>query len=121
MSKKKHNKVKKLRGENYVSVLERQTEIACNDRAEIRAQIDEEAACYAAHEIFGMGAGRAKAFIDAMHAHQLRLSLMFLDDAKDDEEMAYAKAKNDEDLKKIVGKDNFEAHDIRYGKRIKGV
>lgn len=118
MSKKKKNKVKKVRGENFVSVLERQTEIACNDRAEIRAQIDEEAACYAAHEVFGMGAGRAKAFIDAMHAHQLRLSMMFLGDAKDDEEMAYAKAKNDEDLKKIVGKNNFEPHDIRYGRRI---
>ena len=120
MSNKKHNKVKKVKGQNFVSVLEMQTERACQNRAEIRAQIDEEAACYAAHEVFGMGPGRAKRFIDSMRAHQARLSLMFLSDAKDDKEFVYSKAKNDEDYKKIVGKENFEPHDMRYNKRILG-
>lgn len=117
MSKRKHNAVKR-HGQNYADVLKEKQQNRSAMYAEIRSQIDFDAACIAANEVFHMGPGRAKAFAKAMMEAAHEISEMFVEDSQGDVTLEYSKTKLDERLLKIVGKENFEPYEIRYGRRI---
>lgn len=114
----KHKGVKKRRGQNYADVLKEQQQNRSAMYAEIRSQIDFDAACIAANKVFHMGPGRAQAFAKAMMEAAHEISEMFVEDSQGDVTLEYSKTKLDERLLKIVGKENFEPYEIRYGRRI---
>ena len=66
-----------------------------------------DAAIIAAHEVFGMGPGRAAAFAEAYNSAMEELATIYVDDGNVDGSMEYAKHKRDEVIKKIVGEENF--------------
>ena len=79
-----------------------------------------DAAILAAHEVFGMGPGRAAAFRDAYMDAMEELAGMFIEDADKktghgDRDLAFAKAKRDEASRKIVGDELFVPFDRDYG------
>jgi len=79
-----------------------------------------DAAILAAHEVFGMGPGRAPAFRDAYMDAMEELAGMFIEDAdkktgNGDRDLAFAKAKRDEAIRKIVGDELFVPFDRDYG------
>jgi hypothetical protein len=77
-------------------------------------QMCDDAALIAAHEVFGMGPGRAEKF-HREYIHQISEMARFcVDDQKDDKEFVYAKTKIDEQLKAIVGEENFTPWEDRY-------
>jgi len=86
------------------------------ERAEIRGQIDCDAACMAANDIFQMGPSRAKAFMDKMTEYVNEIGKMTLEDAKADVTLEYTKATLDKRIKDIVGEENFQPWDVRYGR-----
>ena len=86
--------------------------------AEIRSQIDLDAACMAANDVFQMGPSRAKAFVQAMIEHTNEIATMFVEDAKADETLEYSKVTLDKRIKEIVGEDNFSPWEVRYGRRV---
>ena len=88
------------------------------ERAEIRAQIDMDAACMAANEVFQMGPTRARAFCEAMSKYTAEIGNMFLEDAKDDVTLEYSKVTLDRRIKEIVGEENFDPWEVRYGRRV---
>ena len=117
-SKKKNNAVKKHK-QNYAGALKEQQQIQSSRYAEIRGQIDFDAACIAANEVFHMGPSRAQAFAKAMMETAHEIGEMFIEDARGDATLEYSKTKLDEKLLKIVGKDNFVPYDLRYGRHLK--
>lgn len=78
-------------------------------------QMGQDAAMMAAHDVLGMGPGRASdfcaAYIEAMNG----MARMVVEDQKDDKEFVYAKAKIDEKIRSIVGEKNFVPWEERYG------
>ena len=102
----------------YAKVLRQAQKTASTQYAEIRAQIDADAAMIAANEILQLGPGRAKAFIEAMEKATTDISLMFVEDAADDVTMEYSKVTLDRRIKEIVGEENFQPWEVRYGRRI---
>lgn len=79
-----------------------------------------DAAILAAHEVFGMGPGRAAAFREAYMDAMEELAGMFIDDAdkktgNGDRDLAFAKSKRDEAIRKIVGDELFVPFDRDYG------
>lgn len=80
----------------------------------IAMQMALDAACFAAHEVFGMGAGRAQAFYTAFRdaAHEIAKTLN-----QDTPDIEYAKHHIDEGLKAIVGAENFAPWEERYAAR----
>lgn len=85
------------------------------EQTRIRFQMSLDAACLAAHEVFGMGAGRSQRFVDAFNKYMNDLAELIGDDAKADPEIEYAKAKLDKVLEPIIGKEQFLSFDERYG------
>lgn len=51
------------------------------------------------------------AYIEAMNS----MARMVVDDQKDDKEFVYSKSKIDEQIKAIVGDENFKPWEERYG------
>lgn len=80
----------------------------------IAMQMALDAACFAAHEVFGMGAGRAQAFYTAFRAaaHEIAKTLN-----QDTADIEYSKSHIDEGLKAIVGAENFAPWEERYAQR----
>lgn len=78
-------------------------------------QMGQDAAMIAAHDVLQLGPGRAKdfcvAYIEAMNG----MARMVVDDQKDDKEFVYSKAKIDEKILAIVGPENFQPWEERYG------
>lgn len=78
-------------------------------------QMGQDAAMISAHEVLQLGPGRAKdfcmAYINAMNT----MAHMVLEDQKDDKEFVYSKAKIDEQIAAIVGPENFQPWEERYG------
>jgi hypothetical protein len=118
MSKKKNNKVKKRKGESYMDALSRTQQEQDDLVADIMSQINFDAACFAARDVFHMGPSRAPKFKEAMEEYAREICRLVFVDAKTDDELVHSMGKIDEGLLKIVGKENFVAHDIRYGRRI---
>lgn len=78
-------------------------------------QMAQDAATIAAHDVLGMGSGRAVAFTIALREELNALANMTVEDAKDDDDIWYTKAKLDEKIKAIVGEENFAPWEERYG------
>ena len=78
-------------------------------------QIGQDAGCFAANDVFHMGASRAPDYCIAYREYVNAIVKMIFEDQNDDAEFIYAKAKIDERLKKIVGEENFTPYDERYG------
>ena len=74
-----------------------------------------DAAILAAHEVFGLGPGRAAAFRDAYLGAMEELATLFIEDADGDVRLEYAKAKRDEAIRRIVGDELFVPFDQAYG------
>jgi hypothetical protein len=115
----KHNKVKKRKGESYMDSLTRNQRESNDMVAEIMSQINFDAACFAARDVFHMGPSRAPKFKAAMEEYAREICRLVFVDGKADDELDYSMAKIDEGLLKIVGKDNFVSNEARYGSRLK--
>lgn len=76
-------------------------------------QYSQDAAMIAAAEVFGMGETRAKRYGEAFCRAVEEISRLIYEDGKDDKDCEYARAKIDEKLKQICGK-NFEPWEKRY-------
>lgn len=100
----------------YAKILVDAQRAASMRYANIRGQIDLDAAMMAANEVFQMGPGRAKQFQDAMIEYVNEISSMFVEDSKGDATLEYSKATLDKRIESIVGEENFEPWDIRYGR-----
>jgi hypothetical protein len=76
-----------------------------------------DAAILAAHEVFGLGPGRAAAFRDAYVSSMEELAELFIQDADQhgDDRLEYAKAKRDEAIRRIVGDELFVPFEQAYG------
>lgn len=81
-----------------------------------RMQIAEDAAFMAAHEVLGLGPGRAEAFGVAFVKYVGEITELINTDAKDDKKLEYAKSVIDRAIKPIVGEKLFLEFDERYGK-----
>lgn len=80
-----------------------------------RMQMSEDAAFMAAHEVLGLGPGRAEAFGDAFVKYVGMITELINTDAKDDKKLEYAKSVIDRAIKPIVGDELFLEFDKRYG------
>lgn len=90
------------------------------EQTKARLALAFDAAILAAHEVFGMGPGRAAAFRDAYMDAMEELAGMFIEDAdkktgNGDRDLAFAKTKRDEAIRKIVGDEMFVPFDRDYG------
>lgn len=90
--------------------MDKQNKLA-NKYAELRAQIDLDAAIMAVGEIFNADPEKAIAFGKKMME-------LVINDAKDDVELVYTKATLDRGLAQVLGQENLVPYDIRYGSRI---
>ena len=85
-------------------------------RSEVLAQMFMDAAMLAAHDVFGLGPGRAAKFMQAVKDNFQNMERMALSDADGgDQEIWYTRAKLDEALRAIVGEENFKPFEVRYG------
>lgn len=78
-------------------------------------QMGQDVAMIAAHEVLQMGPGRAEAFCLKYIQTMNELAGMVCEDQKDDDEFVYSKTKVDEYLREIVGEENFQPWEVRYG------
>ena len=87
------------------------------EQTRTRLALGFDAAILAAHEVFGMGPGRAAAFANAYNDALELLAGLYLDDARDNKDpgIDYAKGKRDELIRRIVGEENFVPFDRFYG------
>ena len=79
-------------------------------------QMVQDAACFAAHDIFKMGPGRAVDFCAAIRDYANEMIKLMGSDLNDDQDYEYTKAKIDDALKRIVGEENFAPWEVRYAK-----
>ena len=87
------------------------------EQTRTRLALGFDAAILAAHQVFGMGPGRAAAFANAYHEAMEQLAGLYLDDAGDNKDpgIDYAKGTRDELIRRIVGEENFVPFDAFYG------
>lgn len=87
------------------------------EQTQARIMLGFDAAILAAHEVFGMGPGRAAAFSQAYHEAMETLAGLYVDDAEQngDKHIDYAKGKRDALIRRIVGDENFVEFDRAYG------
>lgn len=78
-------------------------------------QMGQDAAMIAAHDVLQLGPGRARDFCVAYIETMNDMARMIVNDQMDDKEFVYAKAKIDEQIKGIVGPENFQPWEMRYG------
>ena len=97
--------------------MDKQNKLA-NKYAELRAQIDLDAAIMAVGEIFNADQEKAIAFGKKMMELESDIMELVINDAKDDVELVYTKATLDRGLAKVLGQENLVPYDIRYGSRI---
>ena len=83
-------------------------------RMDMLMQMGQDAAMIAAHDVLGMGPGRAADFCATYIETMNEMARMIVDDQRDDAEFVYSKAKIDEKIKAIVGEKNFQPWEGRY-------
>lgn len=76
-------------------------------RMDMLMQMGEDAGMMAAHEVLGMGPGRAPEYAASYREHLNEMARIVCEDQKDDEQFWYAKHWRDERIKRIVGEENF--------------
>lgn len=74
-----------------------------------------DAAVLAVHDVFGAGEKRVTDFLVALDKRLMQMAESVLEDSKDDAQIEYTKAKLDEALKPLMGK-NFRPYDERYSR-----
>ena len=90
--------------------------IAFERKQDVLTQMMTDAAILDAHDVFGLGPGRAAKFKKAIEDSYNTMARMALQDAEDgDQEIWYTKSKLDEALLAIVGEENFQPFEVRYG------
>ena len=85
-------------------------------KLDMSMQVVQDAACFAANEVFQMGQGRAPDFCASIRDHTNNILRLMDEDLRDDGDFEYTKAKVDEKLKRIVGEKNFTPWEERYSK-----
>lgn len=104
---------------NFVAQMEAKIEAKYNAifrmKMDMLMQMGQDAAMIAANEVLQLGAGRAKPFCEAYIKAMNEMARMVVDDQKDDPEFVYSKAKIDEQIRAIVGDENFAPWEERYG------
>lgn len=83
-------------------------------RTNTAVQMSFDVACFAAHDVFGMGAGRFQAFFTAYKKRYAEIAQLIHEDAKNDQDIEYARETIDRGLREIVGEENFEPWSKRY-------
>lgn len=83
-------------------------------KLDMAMQVVQDAACFAAHDMFKMGPGRAIDFCAVIRDYTNEMMRLMNSDLKDDQDFEYTKAKIDEALKRIVGEQNFTPWESRY-------
>lgn len=78
-------------------------------------QMGQDAAMIAAHDVLGMGPGRAEQYCAAYIKTVNDMARMVCEDQADDGDFVYAKAKIDQQIRAIVGEQNFCPWEERYG------
>lgn len=84
-------------------------------RINMLTQICQDAACFAANDVFKMGQGRAVPFCIAFREYVNEIARLMREDQKSDADFVYAKQKIDDRLRAIVGEENFAPWDERHG------
>lgn len=83
----------------------------------VALQMGLDTAMIAAHEVLGLGPGRAEKFrvkyIETMNA----MSKMLAEDGEDDPDLVYSRDQIDQVIKGIVGAEHFREWDDRYNQR----
>lgn len=97
--------------------IDRQVRRIVAEQTRARLALGFDAAIIAAHEVFGMGPGRAAAFANAYNDAMQNLADLYVSDCEEnrDKQIDYAKGKRDEIIRKIVGEQNFVPFDKTYG------
>ena len=97
--------------------IDRQVRRIVAEQTRARIALGFDAAIIAAHEVFGMGPGRAAAFANAYNDAMQQLADLYVSDFDQsrDKQIDYAKGKRDEIIRKIVGEQNFVPFDKTYG------
>ena len=100
-----------------VREIDRQVRRIVAEQTRARIALGFDAAIIAAHEVFGMGPGRAAAFANAYNDAMQQLADLYVSDFDQsrDKQIDYAKGKRDEIIRKIVGEQNFVPFDKTYG------
>lgn len=105
-----------MRPNQMIAKIEAKYDAMFNRKMDMLMQMGQDAAMIAAHDALQMGPGRARDFCLAYIAAMNRMAKMVVDDQKDDREFVYVKAKIDEQILLIVGPENFQPWEERYGK-----
>lgn len=102
---------------NTAQLAQRMARAMVAEQTRARMAMGFDAALIAANKTFHMGPGRAAQFANDYNEAMEWLASMFISDAEEnhDNEIAYAKGKRDELIKKIVGEENFVPFDKYYG------
>lgn len=87
--------------------------LAEQKRLKIMRLIVGDAYTIAAHEILGMGPGRATAFQEAAEKNLAEIFKIIHDDSKDDQYLDYAFSKIDKAMSAIIGQD-YKPCEVRY-------
>lgn len=85
-------------------------------KIDMAMQVVQDAACFAAHDMFKMGPGRAIDFCASIRDYTNEMMKLMKNDLTDDQDYEYTKAKIDEALKRIVGEQNFTPWESRYSR-----
>ena len=97
--------------------MDKQNKLA-NKYAELRAQIDLDAAIMAVGDIFDASPEQAIAFGKKMMELESDIMELVISDAQADADLVYTKATLDRGLAQVLGQENLVPYDIRYGSRI---
>ena len=96
---------------------EEKYEIMFRRRMGMVLQMGQDAAMLAAHDVLGLGPGRARDFCVAYMEAVSSMATLIFNDQKDDPDFWYSKAKIDERVKAVAGDDNFAPWKERYGQQ----
>ena len=91
--------------------------IAFHAKVGMLMQMGQDAAIIAANKTFKMGKERAEPFCVVYREVINEMARMVVEDAKDDKEFVYAKAKIDDKIRSIVGDEKFSPWEERYGEK----
>lgn len=95
--------------------IERRRKLDYDAQLDIALQLCQDAAMLAAHEVLGMGPGRAERFRQAYVKAVNDITGLWNTDGKDDPDLEWSIARLDEALKRIVGPEHFLPWEVRYG------
>lgn len=87
------------------------------EQTRARGMLHFDASILAAHEVFGLGPGRAGKYQDAYNRALETLAELYVGDLEDngDKQLDYAKGKRDQLILAIVGPELFQPFDLAYG------